>query len=184
MTDYLSKITNGSIKEKIKLAGDIVRIYGPNFKKDNVISKLLSRYDQAIQDTKTLMVKIGLVQICAHCATNTPGGSCCGKGIEDWYDVPVLMFNLLLDKPIITDPPKPEDCLFLGPHGCRLWARHYFCVNYLCHRIYEKLSYQEIERLKSQAGKELFISWQLEQLFIKKLTQLEKGKKPGSMPWI
>ncbi len=108
------------------------------------------------------MEELGLVTQCAVCATRVQGGGCCGAGIEDWYDEFVLLLNLLLGREIPKERPGEKDCLFLGPKGCRLLARHNFCVNYLCSRIPDLLSSEQLSELKAQSGRELFLCWELE----------------------
>ncbi len=162
------------ILHKIALARRIWERYGRTLASDRELANLLQRYDQEIRNTHHLMRKARLVEICSYCAAHTPGGSCCGKGIEEWYEVPVLLFNLMMGREIITDPPGPKDCLFLGPQGCRLWARHHFCVNYLCHRIHGCTLPLQVEKLQAQAGKELFLCWELERLLFQKLAVMEK----------
>ncbi len=175
--DHRHGKTLAGIFQAISIAREIWRGHGSFLMEDRGFSRLLSRYDAQIHRTRGVMQELRLFEICAHCARHTPGGSCCGKGIEEWYEVPVLLFNLMMGREILTAPPGPGDCLFLGPHGCRLWARHHFCVNYLCHRIHHQVSPEGVERLQAQAGRELYACWELEQLLCRLL-----GKSRGQGP--
>ncbi len=160
---------DGNIMEKIGIARHIYTAHADFILSDRKISSMFREYNREIANTQNLMRESGLISICARCAAHNPGGSCCGRGIEEWYEVTTLLFNLILGREIITDPPGPEDCLFLGPRGCRLWARHHFCVNYLCHRVPENLPEKDVQHLQAQAGRELFLCWQLEREVLRKL---------------
>ncbi|MEA1868055.1 MAG: hypothetical protein U9N19_08155 [Thermodesulfobacteriota bacterium] len=153
-----------SIEEKIALAKSLWEKYGKDLAADNEIDRLLVLYRKKISRSYELMEKFGVVTECAMCATEVPDGGCCGAGIEDWYDEFVLLLNLLLERKIPTERLGKKDCLFLGPTGCRLFARHHFCINYLCSRITDLLSPAELTALRTQSGKELFLCWQLERI--------------------
>jgi hypothetical protein len=153
-----------SIEEKIALAEYLWKKYGTHLSADSEIDRLLGLYRKVISRSYELMEKFGVVTECAICATQIPGGGCCGAGIEDWYDEFVLLLNLLLERKIPTERLGKKDCLFLGPTGCQLFARHHFCINYLCSRITNMLSPAELTALRAQSGKELFLCWQLERL--------------------
>ncbi len=173
----VEKLTaGGNTLEKIEIAREVHKTFGSILLEDKDISSLFRKYDQEIKNTQHLMWNIGLVSICGHCAAHNPGGSCCGKGIDEWYEVTNFLFNLILGREIVIDPPDSSDCLFLGPEGCRLWARHHFCVNYLCHRIYEHLPDKDVRRLQAQAGSELFLCWELERAVTHRLHNLEARK--------
>ncbi len=154
-----------SIEEKIALAEYLWEKHGKDLAVDSEINRLLGLYRKEISRSYELMEKLGVVTECAMCATEVPGGGCCGAGIEDWYDEFVLLLNLLLERKIPTERRLgKKDCLFLGPTGCQLFARHHFCINYLCSRITDLLSPAELTALRAQSGKELFLCWQLERL--------------------
>ena len=153
-----------SIEEKIALSEYLWEKYGKDLAADSEIDRLLGLYRKEISRSYELMGKFGVVTACTICATQVPGGGCCGAGIEDWYDEFVLLLNLLLGRKIPTERLRKKDCLFLGPTGCQLFARHHFCINYLCSRITDLLSPAELTALRAQSGKELFLCWQLERI--------------------
>ncbi len=169
-TCYSSEL---SIEEKIALAEYLWKEHGRDLTADSEINRLLGLYRKEISRSCELMEKFGVVTECAMCATQVPGGGCCGAGIEDWYDEFVLLINLLLGRKIPTERLGKKDCLFLGPTGCQLFARHHFCVNYLCLRITDLLSPAELSDLRAQSGKELFLCWELERLLRTKLKNRE-----------
>jgi hypothetical protein len=165
-TLYSSKL---SIEEKIALAGYLWKEHGRGLTADSEIDRLLGLYRKEILRSYELMERLDVVTECAMCATQVPGGGCCGAGIENWYDEFVLLLNLLLGRKIPTERLGQKDCLFLGHTGCRLFARHHFCVNYLCSRITDLLGPAELSDLRAQSGKELFLCWELERILRTKL---------------
>ena len=157
------------IEEKIALAEYLWKEHGRDLTADSEIDRLLGLYRKEISKSCELMKKFGVVTECAICATQVPAGGCCGAGVEDWYDEFVLLLNLLLGRKIPTERLGKKDCLFLGPTGCQLLARHHFCVNYLCSRITDLLSPAELLDLRAHSGKELFLCWELERILRNRL---------------
>ncbi len=129
---------------------------------DKTFSSLLSAYGHEIENSRVLMTALGLPELCSYCATEIPGGGCCGSHIATWYDPIVLLLNLLMDVEIQDKSYYKNCCRFLGREGCTLKARYHFCVNYLCPRIYKALDEEAVSRLKAQSGAELFLGWKLE----------------------
>ncbi len=146
---------------------------------DKEFSTLLDNYERSIDLSHKVMKELRLDRCCAFCATRIPGGGCCGKGIENWYDVYTLLLNLFLGVTIPTKRLGTNDCLFLGSGGCRLKARFHFCVNYLCSRITNRLDPQELLKLTAQSGTELFLAWQLESILRTKIDPFIPKTLPG-----
>jgi hypothetical protein len=169
---------NLSIEEKIALADYLWKGYGEDLAADDEINRLLGVYRKEILRTYELMKTLKVVNECTVCATRVAGGGCCGAGIEDWYDELILLLNLLLGKQIPTQRLNQNDCFFLGHNGCQLFARHHFCVNYLCPRIIDLLSQSELSALRAQSGKELFRCWELERLLRAKFDNQKWKKGP------
>ncbi len=157
-----------SIFEKIELATYWFDALGVRLLEDKNLSSMLGKYKTEIETSHRLMNELGVVEICRICATSTPNAGCCGAGIEEWYDEYLLLTNLLLGRSIPTKRLADSDCLFLGTSGCSLMARHDFCINYLCHRIKNKLPQENIDRLTQTSGQELFSYWQIE-LYLRRL---------------
>lgn len=148
-----------TIFEKIDRARKLYDRCSKRLSESQELSLLLQRYRKEISNTQKMMFELDIVRDCAFCDANRPGGSCCGAGIEDWYDEILLLVNLLLECDIPENRRGRRDCLFLGEKGCRLMARNYFCVNYLCPRVWKRLTRQELARMQGQAGRELALSW-------------------------
>jgi len=128
---------------------------------DPAFARLLARYREEIHATFRLMKELETGSDCSGCAARAPGG-CCGAGIEEWYDPPLLLMNLFLGREIPRIRPHETCCMFLGENGCLLLSRHHICVNYLCDRITKRLPPHDLARLEAQAGRELFAGWQAE----------------------
>lgn len=58
----------------------------------------------------------------------------------------------------------PESCLFVGENGCKLMARHSFCVNFLCPDLLEGFVSTQREILSTVVGTELQAGWELEKV--------------------
>ena len=143
-----------SIYEKIEQAHDLYGACGDSLRQNPSIGTLLNKLRGCIENTKDSMLKLGVVAECKHCEEQE-GGSCCGTGIENKYDVELLLVNLLLEAPLRDQQSSQNSCYFLGEKGCKLTARHVLCVNYICEKIQKKLTREELIELQTCAGEEL-----------------------------
>jgi hypothetical protein len=143
-----------SIYEKIEQAHDLYGACGDFLRQNPSIATLLNKLRECIKNTKDSMLKLGVVAECKHCEEQE-GGSCCGTGIENKYDVELLLVNLLLEAPLRGQQSSQNSCYFLGEKGCKLTARHVLCVNYICEKIQKKLTREELIELQTCAGEEL-----------------------------
>ncbi len=134
------------MKEKIEMAEIVFEYFGKYLERrySNIIEKL----DKAIDETWKHMRSVGITEICSICALET--GSCCWRWVEDIYDVPTLLINLLLGVELPKERYDERLCFFCGKDGCRIRAREGICVTYLCEKI-------EIDRVEFNriASKEL-----------------------------
>jgi len=153
---------NQEVLSKIDLAQYLFQEFGDKIAQAPGFRGLLYDYKAGIRQSRQVMDELALPAICTDCAVNAPGGGCCGPFVAGWYDPITLLLNLFFDVKFPAEPFYPNSCLFLGEHGCLLSARHHFCVNYLCGRITETVSSEELSRLTAQSGRELFLAWQLE----------------------
>ena len=150
----LSQSSPSSIYEKIEQAQDLFESRGDSLRQSPSIAALLNKLQECIEDTKDSMLKLGVVAECKHCEEQE-GGSCCGTGIENKYDVELLLVNLLLEASLRDQQPSQNSCYFLGEKGCKLLARHVLCVNYICEKLQKKLTREELIELQTCAGEEL-----------------------------
>jgi len=149
-----SRTTSPTIQEKIEQAQDLFETCGDSLRENPSIRTLLNKLQECIENTKDSMLKLGVVAECKHCEEQE-GGSCCGTGIENKYDVELLLVNLLLEASLRNQQPSQNSCYFLGEKGCKLTARHVLCVNYMCQKLQKKLAREQLISLQTCAGEEL-----------------------------
>ena len=143
-----------TIEEKIAWAEDCLASHGALLLSDPKLGQLLEAFKGARAASHLEMQKAGIGEICHKCETQG-GGSCCGAGIEQRYDQWILVANLLLGVSIPKSRWNRDSCLFLGPEGCVLLARHTICVDYLCKDLVNQVDPRCISRLREKEGKEL-----------------------------
>ena len=148
------RATSPTIQEKIEQAQDLFETCGDSLRLNPSIATLLNKLQECIENTKDTMLKLGVVAECKHCEEQE-GGSCCGTGIENKYDVELLLANLLLEASLRDQQFSQNSCYFLGEKGCKLTARHVLCVNYICEKLQKKLTREELIELQTCAGEEL-----------------------------
>ncbi len=150
------------IQDKISCAKGLFEAHGKDLLSHREIKTLLGRYAKAIEETWAVMRDTGVVDVCTQCAIED-GGSCCGNGIEDKFDVALLLINLLLGEHLPEAPWDDSGCWFLGPKGCTIKARHTICVNYLCKRLTETLPRENIHKLQAAIVAETDLGFLLEE---------------------
>ena len=157
-----------TIQEKIEQAHNLFETCADSLRQDPSIRILLNKLQQCIENTKDSMLNLGVVAECKHCEEQE-GGSCCGTGIENKYDVELLLVNLLLEASLRDQQSSQNSCYFLGEKGCKLSARHVLCVNYICEKLQNKLTREELIELQTCAGEELDTLFFLHEAIKKKL---------------
>ena len=157
-----------TIQEKIEQAQDLFESCGDSLRENPSIRTLLNKLQECIENTKDSMLKLGVVAECKHCEEQE-GGSCCGTGIENKYDVELLLVNLLLEASLRNQQPSQNSCYFLGEKGCKLTARHVLCVNYMCQKLQKKLAREQLISLQTCAGEELDTLFILHEAIKKKI---------------
>jgi hypothetical protein len=150
------------INKKIEWAQKIMEDFGPMILEDHGISGLIEVYRAAIKDTWSSMSDAGVTALCTDCAVND-GGSCCGAGIENRFDAPLLLINLLMGSPLPTARFDTDGCMFLGEKGCLIKARQLICVNYICQRLDKQIDKEALLRLKEEIGEEARAGFALEE---------------------
>ena len=150
------------IQGLIDSARALYALYGDSILGNEIIADLLHTYKEDIGRTNRMMRHADIVATCSDCAKQGHG-SCCMKDVEGWYDPILLMINLLMGVKISDSREIAGHCLFLGKSGCKLTARYFFCVNYLCPRLKSLLGQARAQEFISVAGRELFSGWTVEQ---------------------
>ncbi len=166
--------TDHPVDIKIEWAHRLYRKYGREILASTAMKEALARYKSAIQATWKAMDETGISRECGRCATED-GGSCCAKGIENRFDLFILLLNLLMDREIPARRWDPEGCRFLGPQGCKLLARHVICINFICKRLYSRIPQRDIQRVQQAMEEETTLAFLLEEAvkkwLIKRLQQ-------------
>ncbi|HYA03066.1 MAG TPA: hypothetical protein VEI04_08110 [Syntrophobacteria bacterium] len=148
------EMTASAIREKTIRARTLFDAWGRELAGEPTVSPFLHRLRVAIEANRKVMAEVGIVAECRRCEEEE-GGSCCGSGIENRYDVELLLINLLLGVSLAEDAKRPKSCRFLGERGCTLLARHVLCVNYLCAKLRERLSPGQLSLFQASSGEEL-----------------------------
>jgi len=161
------------IEGQIEEARRILSASGSVLREDREIGLLLSQYRDAIEKTRLTMEQEGISSACAACDQTSRGG-CCYQGVEEWYDWTLLAVNILLGIDIPAVREMPGACLFAGARGCRLAARHAFCVNFFCPDLTSRLKGEPRNRFNAAAGEELLCGFQLERILRTRVARIEQ----------
>ncbi|HID97892.1 MAG TPA: hypothetical protein EYP57_06870 [Thermodesulfobacteriaceae bacterium] len=153
--------TDYPILEKIRLARLLFEAYGEELQGDRNVSSLIASYRSAIRETWEQMDKSGVIEHCTDCAVRD-GGSCCGKGIEDRFDTALILINLLMGSRIPDSREDDAGCWFLGREGCLIVAREVICVNYICKKLYRKISWPDMQVLQAKIMQETDAAFMLD----------------------
>jgi len=148
------------IVEKIVWAEDFHSLSRDELLRDSKISDLMLKLRAAIHDSRCEMAGRGIVGICRDC-DQKEGGSCCGYGLETYYDETLLLINLLLGVGLPKERAESTSCFFLSANGCRLLARHVICINYVCEKITDRFHPQELASLREKEGVEVELLFRL-----------------------
>jgi hypothetical protein len=146
--------TASPVEDRISWARRCHGQYGRHLREEPEMGRLLRQFKEAARASRTQMVKAGVAGLCENCEKEG-GGSCCGRGIEDRYSGILLLINLLLSKKLPDRRHDQVSCLFLGPSGCTLLARHVICINFICKNISSRIDSKDIAILQDLEGVEL-----------------------------
>jgi hypothetical protein len=150
------------LRVEIARAKSVDAQYHRDILEDRTVSGLLARYRQSVEDMNELNKEMGVPEACGRCAAGVLGG-CCFQGIEEGYDHILLLMNLLMGCHVPDSSEIPGSCFFVGERGCKLVARFYFCLHYLCTDLTHSLGPSGIGKLLGCLGTQLKAGWELEQ---------------------
>ncbi len=157
----MNDITDDEIRLRLDRAQELYSRFGKDLPADGELRDLLSRYREAIGRTGSEMRSMGVVDACTDCSKKQESG-CCFVGIEDGYDEVLLLINLLLGCYLPDSRQIPGSCFFVGDKGCKLTAKFYFCLHYLCPYLQEIFGPSRSQKLLRMVGEELSLAWELE----------------------
>ncbi len=148
------------IKEKIEKAKELYQNFGEYFYKDQKFIDLLRRYEKAVEKSNKMMSKMKSFEECYICTVLEKKG-CCKIGLETEVTINILLINYFLKKPVPEEREVPGRCFFVGPVGCKLFARPYICRDYFCKRLLEKFDQAEYALLTQELNEELTLLYQI-----------------------
>lgn len=156
-----------NLKFEIDKARGLFLLYGQACMSDERISDRVRLYQESILRTDSMMLETGVVEACARCAAAK--GSCCFTEMGESYGCLQLFVNLLLGLELPADADFTGTCHFVGARGCKLQARHSFCLNYFCPDLKDLLGEREIMKIQIQVGEQLFLGWELERTLAERI---------------
>jgi hypothetical protein len=165
------------IKAKIAWARDCLRALEGRLLGDETIARLCRELKEAIRDSHSAMIQLGIADECRICE-ETRGGSCCGIGLENYYSGTLLLINLLMGVDVPVERLDPKSCFFLGNKGCLLVVRDVICINYLCEEITSHFPSQGIAGLREREGVEVRLLFDLNERILELLAEQESGHPP------
>jgi len=168
-------VPSDPIVAKIGLAEDFYFLSRNELLKNQKISDLLEALRAAIRDSHGEMRERGIVKLCRQC-DEKEGGSCCGSGLEAYYNETLLLINLLLGVGLPKERAEPASCFFLSRHGCGLLARHVICINYLCKKITDHFHPRELASLREKEGVEVELLFRLNEEMKKALAASRRSE--------
>jgi hypothetical protein len=149
-----------SIQDKIKSAQNLYLFWKDALGKQSHIKNLLADLERCIRASRESMLEFKIVEICKRC-DQEEGGSCCGAGMENKFDTFLLLVNLLLGVTLPEHHLRKESCYLLTDTGCVLKVRLVLCVDFLCDKILNRLSVEELLSLQKISGEELVTTFRL-----------------------
>ncbi|MCK8602099.1 hypothetical protein [Desulfoferrobacter suflitae] len=143
------------IEQKLELAEQLFRSQKKELAHDQRISRLVAQLQHALHLSWQCMTALGIGKSCAACDSTAPRGSCCSRGLENKYDVSLLIANLLFGVNLPRTHVRRESCYFLSPRGCTLTVRNMLCVDYLCPELEAKLGSRAVAAIQTVTAEEV-----------------------------
>ena len=156
------------IEEKIAVAQELFELWGEGLREDEEIKPLLPAYREAVERSNQVMEEAGTFRECYVCSVIDKKG-CCKIGLENECTVLILLLNLLLGVRFPDEREVPGRCFFVGPTGCKIFARPMLCRDYFCIRHHEKLSQAQMARITQVLNDELVLLHRLTSLMRRRL---------------
>ena len=142
------------ILEKIRIAEELFTDWGEYFYKDKKFLEKLKEYEKAIKVSNKIMEELGTFEECYNCSVIDNTG-CCKIGLENEVTINILLINMFLNVKIPKEREVPGRCFFVGPTGCKIFARPYLCREYFCNRLMRLFSPEEYALVTQKISEEL-----------------------------
>lgn len=150
------------IDEKIDRAGALLRVYRDALLTDGETGDLLADLGAKARFLAALMVEFLIPSICVRCGSG-PRGGCCSPEMGDDCDSLLVLMNLLAGCDVSVQRRDGIECHFLGPAGCILLFKPFFCLNYNCRKIQDALAKDSMSAIEMHTGRLLCRQHLLEQ---------------------
>lgn len=164
---------NSLLRIEIEKAMRLNERFGLACPNDPELGRLLRKLRDLICKTGSAMLHTGIESACTRCAASGKG-SCCFREMGESYGFMGLFVNLLLGSVLPEKTDFPGSCHFVGDKGCKLRARHSFCLNYFCPDLRNSLGEQTILRIQQQVGEQLLAGWELERALARYMADADK----------
>ncbi len=142
------------LKRNLEEAQSLYHRFRKELRQDPLLQEGLKALREGLRLSEEAYQATGAYQLCQICALRYPS-TCCGKDMELEVSRELLVLNLILGMELPQEPAFSEACFFLGPKGCRLWARPILCRNFFCPWFRENFDLQKLAYLQKIQEKEL-----------------------------
>ena len=159
------------IEEKIQVARELYELWGEGLREDEEIAPLLEEYRQAVEASNRTLEEAGTYKECYVCSV-IDGKGCCRTGLENECTVLILLLNLLLGVEFPREREVSGGCFFVGPRGCKIFARPMLCRDYFCIRHYQKVPEETMAHITQVLNTELTLLYRLTSLIRHRLESL------------
>lgn len=146
--------------EKFQIAKDLFEPWKDYFEKQKDFKMLLKEYEKAVINSNKVMEDIKSFEECYICSVIDKKG-CCKAGLENEVTVNIILINWFLGKEMPREREVAGRCFFVGPRGCKIFARPYLCREFFCKRLQNKFSHDEYVRVTQAIAHELTLLYQL-----------------------
>lgn len=157
----------------MKIADELFEHYGEYLRAQKEFKDLLEAYREAINLSNRLMETKESFKECYICSVEE-GKGCCKEGLENEVTVNILLLNRFLGSPIPLEREVKGRCFFVGPRGCKIFARPYLCREFFCKRLMNKFSPADYVEISQAIAEELTLLYKLCE-YIKKELQFILG---------
>jgi len=148
------------ILEKIRIAENLFNDWGEYFLGDEKFINLLEKYKMAVLKSNELMENLGSFEECYICSVEENKG-CCKIGLENEVTINILLINMFFKTLIPQEREVPGRCFFVGPRGCKIFARPYLCREFFCNRLLRLFSPEEYALLTQTISYELTLLYKI-----------------------
>jgi hypothetical protein len=124
----------GDVPSKIEEAHRLHRELGARLRTNRELQEGLDRLARLEQKVTEAMRSMGMFELCAECG-GQPAGGCCSAKMANETDSMLLLINLSAGFEVSRKRDDDYECCFLGPGGCSLRFKPFYCLNYLCRQI-------------------------------------------------